>query len=420
MLLDAGVERCGVERRQRRRGLTCGRVRDSGKGMKTCRLSVLLLLLGSLLMPVRAGEVMREAVGPWGRVTYLPIYLEVSNALVEAYPLPNVLPRWTYPDAVWEGVPTRWREAGLPAAWVEVLRGEACVMREGEWVHVFPPLEMVEAMAADVRARVYAELAQYAVNEYYADPVLILTDTVAEWYASSRLRPELIEKIVALSYRRGKVWAFSDLPLLLGYAVDEAEARLVFKSFTRTRTYLVRLVVSPGADVEGVVGYWSVGRRGFRLKDIEPLLSSIQETGIEVNLDIAHLLPALPRKLLYTYPGLEMALQGMLPDCHWTCLNFFNYEPHGYLLDTRLATSRVLSEYMRVDPPYEYGDILFFLGEGNEDAFHSCVYLADVLVFTKNGRNQLAPWIISTLEDVSRVYFSGKAGRIQGYRRKPK
>jgi hypothetical protein len=38
-------------------------------------------------------------------------------------------------------------------------------------------------------------------------------------------------------------------------------------------------------------------------------------------------------------------------------------------------------------------------------------------VFTKNGRNQLAPWIVSTIDDVTRVYLSTTKGRIQAYRR---
>jgi hypothetical protein len=107
-----------------------------------------------------------------------------------------------------------------------------------------------------------------------------------------------------------------------------------------------------------------------------------------------------------------------LPDCHWTSLNYLNYEPHGYLLDSRLATSKVLEDYQAVPPPYNYGDVLFILDDATGDAFHSCVFLAEDLVFTKNGRNQMAPWIISTLDDISRIYLSSRHGHIQGYRRR--
>jgi hypothetical protein len=88
------------------------------------------------------------------------------------------------------------------------------------------------------------------------------------------------------------------------------------------------------------------------------------------------------------------------------------------LLDSRLATTAVLERFNPVDAPYKFGDILFFLDAERGDAFHSCVYIADDIVFTKNGRNVLSPWIFARLEDVKRVYLFDNNGRIQGYRNK--
>ncbi|MEQ1843408.1 MAG: hypothetical protein ABL994_23625, partial [Verrucomicrobiales bacterium] len=217
----------------------------------------------------------------------------------------------------------------------------------------------------------------------------------------------------------GQIWAFSDVPLLISQARSESEVREVFKDLTRTRTYLVRLDIGPDTDAAAIKAYWrSGGVSGYRRKDIEPLIESIQETGELVRLDLAHVMPPLARKWLYTYPGPEHEAQGILPDCHWTSLNYFNYDPHEYLLDSRLATAKVLEDYEAVDAPYAYGDILFFLDNTTGDAFHSCVYLAEDLVFTKNGRNQMAPWIISTMDDISRIYLSAREGHIQSYRRR--
>ncbi|HYF35880.1 MAG TPA: hypothetical protein VD994_11360, partial [Prosthecobacter sp.] len=99
-------------------------------------------------------------------------------------------------------------------------------------------------------------------------------------------------------------------------------------------------------------------------------------------------------------------------------LNFFNYEPHEYLLDSRLATSAVLENFEPVPPPYKYGDVLFFLSNSTGDAFHSCVHLADNIVYTKNGRNLLAPWVLMKLDDVKKIYLYRGDGYIQAYRRK--
>jgi hypothetical protein len=250
------------------------------------------------------------------------------------------------------------------------------------------------------------------------DPVLIIGQEIKEWYRTSKLRPEIIAKIEQLSYKRGETIAFSDISLLLNYAQSDGEAKAIFKSMTRTRSIMVKIEADHTTNVQELVNYWTLGL-GLRRKDVEPLVQSIIDTdGIE-SLPLSHMLPALVRKLVYTYPGLDMAKHGILPDCHWTSLNFFNYDAHDYLLDSRLATSAVLENFDPIEPPYKYGDVLFFLNNSTGDAYHSCVHLADNLIFTKNGRNLLSPWIIMRLEDVKKVYLYRNDGHVQGFRRKP-
>jgi hypothetical protein len=114
-----------------------------------------------------------------------------------------------------------------------------------------------------------------------------------------------------------------------------------------------------------------------------------------------------------------MAVDGVLPDCHWTALNFFNYNPEPIYLDEFFAASRLLAAFEPVEPPYRFGDAMVFLTE-EMNAHHSCIYIAADLVYTKNGRSLYAPWTILHLKDVQSTYpdFEGKPLRIQGYRRK--
>ncbi|MFO1482177.1 MAG: hypothetical protein U1F71_02330 [Verrucomicrobiaceae bacterium] len=356
--------------------------------------------------------------GPWGKLKCAYVFLEAPAHLLESFPLPSTTPRWTFPAESLPTLPDFFAKAGLSKSLIDTMLSSSRVIKEGKLIHVLPPPAEVENMSPETRAAIYTELAKYPENEYHVDPVLITSGTVEEWYATSKLRPELITKIKKLSYTRGETTAFSDIPLLLNYAQSDSEARAIFKSCTRTRCLMVRLLLDKTTNVEQVVNYWTLGI-GLRRKDIEPLVQSIIETdgGIE-DLGISHLLPALARKLIYTYPGYELAKHGIMPDCHWTCLNFFNYEPHEYLLDARLATSQVLEQFAPVDAPYQYGDILFFLDNATGDAFHSCVHLADNLVYTKNGRNILSPWVIMRLEDVKKIYLYRGTGRVQGFRRK--
>jgi hypothetical protein len=49
------------------------------------------------------------------------------------------------------------------------------------------------------------------------------------------------------------------------------------------------------------------------------------------------------------------------------------------------------------------GDILLLLNSRNE-VKHSAVYLADDLVFTKNGNNYRQPWMIMHIPDLLATY----------------
>jgi hypothetical protein len=367
--------------------------------------------------PSSSPSVFEANPGPWGRLLCAYVYLEAPHSLIDEFPLPSVAPRWTFPASFRSSIPEFLSKSGLSQYLVTLLTDKKHLVKEDQFVHVLPPIELVEALSPEVRASIYTELSKYPENEYHADPVLIIGNTVEEWYKGSRLRPELVSKIQKLSYMRGETFAFSDIPLLLNDAQTDSEARIIFKACTRVRNLMIRLKLDKHSNTEEIIKYWSLGA-GIRRKDLEPLIQSVMELDGVDDIGISHLLPALARKLLYTYPGLDMAKHGIMPDCHWTSLNFFNFEPHDYLLEARLATSQVLEKFSPVEPPFQFGDVLFFLDNSTGDAFHSCVHLADNIVYTKNGRNILSPWVIMRLEDVKKVYLYKDNGRVQGFRRK--
>lgn len=355
--------------------------------------------------------------GPWGKLRCVYVYLEAPDNLISNFPLPNTRPRWSFPEAMLPRLGAFFSEAGLTQAFIDLLLDERNLVKEGGFVHLFPQLPDLEALTPEVRAVIYTELSKYEPNEFCVDPVLIVGQTVKEWYRTSKLRPAIIDKVAQMSYMRGETIAFSDISAILNYAESDSEARAIFKAFTRTRALMVKMELDDQSNLDELLNYWTLGI-GLRRKDVEPLMQSIIDTDGVESLPISHVLPSLVRKLLYTYPGMDLARNGTFPDCHWTSLNFFNYEPHQYLLDSRLATSQVLENFAPVEPPYQYGDILFFLSNTTGDAFHSCVHLADELVFTKNGRNVLSPWVVMKLDDVKKIYLYKGDGRVQAFRRK--
>ena len=62
------------------------------------------------------------------------------------------------------------------------------------------------------------------------------------------------------------------------------------------------------------------------------------------------------------------------------------------------------------------GDILCFLDGG--EGLHTCVYIADDIVLTKNGDSILAPWVLMQVTDVEAIYRRSPETRIQGFRLK--
>lgn len=100
----------------------------------------------------------------------------------------------------------------------------------------------------------------------------------------------------------------------------------------------------------------------------------------------------------------------------WTSLNFFNLAPVDAYLDARQAADHLVKEYVVVDAPQRYGDILCFLDNG--EGLHTCVYVADDIVLTKNGDSILAPWALMQIKDVETIYRRSASTRVQVYRLK--
>jgi hypothetical protein len=111
-----------------------------------------------------------------------------------------------------------------------------------------------------------------------------------------------------------------------------------------------------------------------------------------------------------------MGLKGRLPDCHWTSLNFFEEEAKDLYLDSAKASEHLLADYVAIDPPFKFGDVLCFLDKG--EGLHTCVQIADDIVLTKNGEGILAPWTLMPMKDVDDIYRRSPDTRVQGYRLK--
>jgi hypothetical protein len=97
--------------------------------------------------------------------------------------------------------------------------------------------------------------------------------------------------------------------------------------------------------------------------------------------------------------------------------NFFNLKPDDRLSDVNVASQVVVENYYQVAKPSIYGDLVLLMTTKGH-VTHSAVYIADDLVFTKNGINYAIPWTMMRMKDLLGTYSSVQAVQPVFYRRK--
>jgi hypothetical protein len=350
--------------------------------------------------------------GPWGDLEYYYIYLEAPDRVVDHLVRPDPTPKWCFPGGTDASLRALFASAGLSVPLQNYLLEPEHRVLQDNVMTVFPPVPDLLAMTPEQRAVIYSELAKSPLNVLHVYPACITHGDVDTWFSQSQMRPEIVDAVKKMTYMRGEVLCFSDISAILSMVDSEKEAHDLMKTMSRTASLVLQLNVKNRPDFTQAIRYWSASQRNEEIASI--ILPAVETDGIE-RLDCVHLLPSLARRYLYTYPSEELAISALMPDCSWTALNFFSAAPLNYHADDRLFLSRLADDYDEVSAPYSFGDVLMMAGPDGV-AVHSCVYIADDIVYTKNGQNPSAPWILSKLGDVQRLYTYGRQTLMQGYR----
>lgn len=349
--------------------------------------------------------------GPWGELEYYFTFLEAPEETINLLPIPSEVSAWRFVGLSAEEIRNLFIKAGLQDAHLAALLEEKRWSAAGEVVTVYPPREVVFALTPAQRGAIYRVLAQWRENIQHREPAVIENGNVREWFRDSGLREEVLAAIENLAYPIGRALVFSDVAYVLGEIREEKEQRALMKALTRTRTMILRMRLSERSNLRELEDYWTVGAK---YKDTAPMMRSVVQTpGVEL-LDVVHLLPPTARKLLYTYPTLAMGLEGRFPDCHWTCANFFNYNAADRFLDANGAMARFRESLDPVPAPYRFGDTIMLM-KGTQ-VFHNCIFIADDIVYTKNGTRIQDPWILMKFGDMLARHQQGGEFAIQGYR----
>lgn len=351
--------------------------------------------------------------GPWGQLEVRSVYLEPPDSLMAVIAKPSAVTRWTFEQNTQGGVRAILVKAGVPEATIARLLSPVRLVESGNSIVLLPEREDLIALSMEVRSALYLELAKSSANEYQRDPVFILGGDVDDWLEEVPLTSGQRALFRQLVWRRGSALVFSDVQALLALAKGPEEVSSVFRSITRVRSLVISLRLPLTVDRQAFIDYWTADQVGTpRLAFIR----AVTQRRAKQLIDVTHFLPSAFRLRVYSFPELDLGLKGRFPDCHWTSLNFFNQEPKDIYLDTRQAAEHLLKDYVAVDAPYRYGDVLCFLDDG--EGLHTCVHIVDDIVLTKNGDSILAPWTLMRLRDVDEIYRRTPNTRIQAYRLK--
>ncbi len=393
--------------------------------MKSARrpalISCLLVLVAALPRPsaiadnpgVRLGE-----VGPWGQIETFQIVLEPSDMVLREplYQIP--LPTWSFP-ADWntERIAALFREHGIPASEIETMLLPENRHRDGNFQFFLPTENAILGLDPERRAALYEVLGQWTTNPYQSVPFSLGARDVSELaaLAAHSLPPEVLQLADRLVYMKEPKHVFSDYFLVSRQLPDPASRLAFVKVLLRSPSLMVRLRIPPSANPAEVRRYWSLdGKYTGSLPFLDAAIPVYEEEASEP-IDLVHLLPPLPRQLLYAYSPRSLAVGTHRPDCFWSALNFFEDEFSQRFLDP-VAGESLGTEWLPIEGPSRFGDLVLIQSTVDDLAIHGCTYLADGLVFTKNGKSLVRPWLIQTLDEVKATYCHDDQHRVLNFR----
>jgi hypothetical protein len=337
------------------------------------------------------------STGRWGRLTSRAVMIEPSDNILTPDYFQPYSKAWYFTESVATNLKSFLTSAGLAPKQVRDLMATAEYNSDRKEYRVSPNRELILGMDPEVRAAIYAELANCELNTLQREPFRMRTDSADTWFQGCGLRPEVVAMMKQMLYRRGPFLMFSDPGVLMSELSSDVERRVAMRTLFRQRALFCSIHIEPGDDVDALARYWG---SGGRMSVVQPLIDSMADAG-GGDLDVALLLPPLARSFLYSYRRPD---DTVFRDCHWTSLNYFRAAPDDRFADMETATATFVSDYTVVTATnYLPGDVVVLQSEDGQ-VIHTCNYIADGVVFTKNGGTAHRPWVLLDLDTVIDLY----------------
>jgi hypothetical protein len=266
-------------------------------------------------------------------------------------------------------------------------------------------------MSPTTRARVYGLLGHYPENSAQCNPFRFPLNGFNQSFAGSGLGATQLETLHGLLYTNARTLCFCD-GAILQQLFSTNDFKSVVQALYGENTFLMKLRVRPDTDVEAVVKYWAKGGRAAAMR---PLLEALTKVPGGGPLNVSYLLPPFARVRLYTYAKPATDPTATRQNCFWTALNFFNEKPDPQFVSAERARGVLEADYFKTEQSAIYGDVIALV-DADDKVVHMCIYLADDVVFTKNGIDDMQPWVLMKVADMMRYYVAWAPVQMRVYR----
>lgn len=337
----------------------------------------------------------------------VPMVLELPETRAIAEQVSQQRDRWTFTAQSRDSAMAGMAACGLTHVQLELLTA-ARWSETSAGCSVEPPDAVVLSLTPDVRAALYGRLTTDPANHSAINPAWFRDGKVDFRLRGSGLSESSVSLLKSLLYPspdEPTTLLYNDIKPALRAIDDPAERQRFLKAVTRKRSFSVRLLVDDNADTAALAKYW--GTQG-REEALRPLLDALKYnaiSGVErpAKINIVTLLPPFVQERLYRYADANLPAGQLADDCFWTAFNFFSDTPDDRVRDTAYLTYLLPRDYLPIAAPDQLGDVII-LADENGNAIHAANFIADDIVFTKNGMNDRQPWILVPMKDLITQY----------------